>query len=81
VLFYCIQRELKLFNVFGLRPPIAFLDIKIDTITFRESFIPGGIDGRKMDKYVIPAFLTDEAIPFPVVEPFNNSLSQTSNLL
>lgn len=34
-----------------------------------------------MNKYIVAVFLTDEAIPLSIIEPFNNSLCQIANLL
>lgn len=73
--------DLNFFNVLGFRSPITLLNFKLDVIAFCESFVSGRFYGRKVNKYIVAVFLTDEAIPLSVIEPFHNSCSQIANLL
>jgi hypothetical protein len=72
---------LNLCDVLGCGTFCALSHLKTYPVTFIESFKPGHVDGRMVNKYVPAVILLDKAITFPFTEPLHSSFSHAPDLL
>ena len=74
-------KNLKGIHVFGHRSSIVLLNVKGHSLTVRESFKPGCIDGGVVDKYIWSIILLDESVSLLFTEPFYRAFRQSTDLL
>jgi hypothetical protein len=61
-------------NLVRLRTVRPFDDVKSDGIAFFQTFVSIKLDGAEVDEYVISSLVSEETVPFCIVEPFDRSL-------
>jgi hypothetical protein len=67
-------------DVYCRRAFFALLYLKCHLIAFLERLEAGPVDGRVMDKDILPVFLLNEAIAFLLIEPFHSSICHGGNI-
>lgn len=72
---------LQLFYILSLRSSVGFLHLENHPVPFCQGLKARHVDGGKMDEQIPAILLLDEAIPLLLVEPFNRTLCQSTNLL
>ena len=67
-------------NIDSGRALLPFLNVKGNPIAFIQGFESGTVDSGMMYEYIRTIFLLDEAITFPIVKPFHNTIRHSDTV-